>query len=77
LESPPNVTPPPSAQVHHTWALVHVREYVQIIHTLALNTHVAPSDETMGVLPFLHPPMKVDLPPFVDDFHLETKVTLN
>jgi hypothetical protein len=31
----------------------------------------------MGVLHLLHPPAKVDLPPFVDDFHLETKVTLD
>jgi hypothetical protein len=31
----------------------------------------------MGVLCFLHPPIKVDFPPFVDNFHLETKVTLD
>jgi hypothetical protein len=31
----------------------------------------------MGVFCFLHPTVEVDPPPFVDDFHLETKVTLN
>jgi hypothetical protein len=31
----------------------------------------------MGVFCFLHPLAEVDLPPFVDDFHFMTKVTLN
>jgi len=31
----------------------------------------------MGILHFFHSLVKVDLPPFVDDFYLETKVTLN
>ncbi len=31
----------------------------------------------MGVLCLLHPLVKVDLPPFVDDFHLEINVTLD
>jgi hypothetical protein len=72
-----NPTPPPSAQLCRTWALVHVEEYVLIVHALAPNTHVAPSDETMGILYFLHPTAEVDLPPFMNDFHLEMKVILN
>jgi len=31
----------------------------------------------MRVLDLLHPPAKVDFPPFVHDFHLEIEVTLN
>jgi hypothetical protein len=31
----------------------------------------------MGVLCFFHSLVEVDFPPFVDDFHHETKVTLN
>jgi hypothetical protein len=31
----------------------------------------------MGVLCLLHPLANVDLPPFVDDFHLEIEVTLD
>jgi hypothetical protein len=31
----------------------------------------------MGILRLLHPLVEVDLPPFIDDFHPETKVTLN
>jgi hypothetical protein len=36
-----------------------------------------PSNDTMATLCFFHPLVKVDLPPFVDDFHLEIKVILN
>jgi hypothetical protein len=31
----------------------------------------------MGGLCFLHPLVEVGLPPFINDFHLEIKVTLN
>ncbi len=31
----------------------------------------------MGVLRFLYPLIEVDLPLFVDDFHLKIEVTLN
>jgi len=31
----------------------------------------------MRVVCFLHPPTEVDFPPFVNDFHLETKVILD
>jgi len=37
----------------------------------------APSDKIAGVLRFLHPLVEVHLPPFVGDFHHETKVILN
>jgi hypothetical protein len=31
----------------------------------------------MGVLCLFHPAIEVDLPPFMDDYHLEMKVILN
>jgi hypothetical protein len=31
----------------------------------------------MGVLCFFHPPIEVDFPPFVDDFHPKMEVTLD
>jgi hypothetical protein len=55
----------------------HIGEYVRVVCALTPNTSVAPSDETMGILRLLHPLAKVDFAPFVDDFHLETKVTLD
>jgi hypothetical protein len=54
-----------------------VKEYAQIIRTLAPNTPRAPSNETIKVLHLLHPLVEVDLPLFVDDFHLEIEVTLD
>ncbi len=36
---------------------------------------MVPSNETMATLQFLHPLAKVDFPPFINDFHLKTKVT--
>jgi hypothetical protein len=51
-------------------------EYVQIVRALALNTLTIPSNETTTTLQLLHPSTKVDLPPFVSDFHLKTKVIL-
>jgi len=77
LKLTPNPTPFPLTWLCYAWALVHVREYVQTICALILNTHVAPSNETTGVLHLLHPLVEVDLPLFVDDFHLEMKVILN
>ncbi len=44
---------------------------------LAFSTHVAPFDKTMRVFHLLHPFVEVDFPPFVDDFHHETEVTLD
>jgi hypothetical protein len=63
--------------LHHTWALAHEREYVRVVHAIALNTLVAPFGETMGIFHIFHPFVEVDFPPFVDDFHLKTKVTLD
>jgi len=77
LESTPNPTPPPLAQLHHTWAFVHVGEYVRIIYALVSSTIVTPSDETTGFFCLLHPLAKVDFLPFVDDFHLKIKVILD
>jgi hypothetical protein len=77
LESIPNPTPLPSAQLCCTWAFTHVREYVQVVRSLILNTHVTPSDETMKVFHLFHPPVEVDFPLFVNDFHHETKVFLD
>jgi len=48
-----------------------------MVCALALSTPIAPSDETRRVFWFLHLLAEVDLPPFVDDFHLETKVILD
>jgi hypothetical protein len=42
-----------------------------------LNTLVALSDETTGVFRPFHPPTKVHLPPFVDDFHLKIEAILD
>jgi hypothetical protein len=42
-----------------------------------LNKLATPFDETTRVLCFFHPLVEVDLPPFVDDFHHETKVILD
>ncbi len=47
------------------------------MHALALNTYVAPFDETTKVFHLLHLFVEVDFHPFVDDFHLETKVILD
>jgi hypothetical protein len=77
LESTSSPTPLPSAQLCSAWAFVHVREYIRTICELAISTLATPFDETMGIFRFFHPFEKVDLPPFVDDFHLKMKVTLN
>ncbi len=47
------------------------------MHALALNTYIAPFDETTKVFHLLHLFVEVDFHPFVDDFHLETKVILD
>jgi hypothetical protein len=47
-----NPTPPPSAELHHTYAFAHVREYIRTIHALIPNTHVTPFDETIGIFTF-------------------------
>ncbi len=77
LELITNPTPPLSTWLHHAHAFDHVREYVRTIHALTLNTPTTSFDETMWILCLFHPLAKVDPPPFVDDFHLQTEVTLN
>ncbi len=73
LELIPNPTPPPLAQLHHTWAFVHVGEYVWVIYALVSSTIIAPFDETTGVFRLLHPLAKIDFLPFIDDFHPKIK----
>jgi hypothetical protein len=53
------------------------REYVQTICALTPNTLTTPSNETTGIFYLPHPFVKVDLLPFVNDFHLEMEVTLD
>jgi hypothetical protein len=77
LESTPSPTPPPLAQLRHTWAFAHVGEYIQAIYALASSTLVTPFDETTRVFRLFHPFVEVDFLPFVDDFHPEIDVTLD
>jgi hypothetical protein len=72
-----NPMPPTSTWLHFARALAHVREYIQAIHALILSTFGAPFDETIRCFCLLHPLAKIDLHPFVDDFHPKTKVILN
>jgi hypothetical protein len=46
------------------------------MHALAINIHVAPSTKIIVALHHLHPLVKVDLPPFADDFYPETDLVL-
>jgi hypothetical protein len=64
-------------QLHHTQALAHVREYTRAIYPLTLSTPIAPSHEIKKILCLLHPLVEVGFPPFIDDFHPKTKVTLD
>jgi hypothetical protein len=77
LESNPNLTPFPLTRLCHAWALIHVREYARTICTLTSNTLVAPSNETTRILRLFHPLAKVNISPFIDDFHLKTEVILD
>jgi hypothetical protein len=47
------------------------------MHALAPSILAIPFDNTTTTLHLLHPLAEVDLPPFVDDLYLETKVTLD
>jgi hypothetical protein len=47
------------------------------MHALAPSILAIPFDNTTTTFHLLHPLAKVDLPPFVDDLYLETKVTLD
>jgi hypothetical protein len=46
------------------------------MHTLALNACMAPLTKTIMALRHLHPLAEVDLPRFVNDFHLEIDLVL-
>jgi hypothetical protein len=67
----PDPTPLPSTQLCRTWGLIHVEEYARTVCALA------PLVETIATFQHLHPLAKVDLPPFVDDFHLEIDLVLD
>jgi len=53
------------------------REYAWAMHALAPSTPTAASVETIVAFHHLHPLVKVDLPPFVDNFHLKTDLVLD
>jgi hypothetical protein len=59
----------------HTFA--NVREYVKVMCALVLNILMVLFNEATITFHFLHPSIKVDLPPFVNDFHSKTKVALD
>jgi len=69
-----NPTPPKSAQLHRTWALVHVKEYVWTIHALIPNTLTTPFDETMGVFRLLHALSKLISPLLLMIFILKQRL---
>jgi hypothetical protein len=50
-----NLIPPPLTQLHCTWALAHVREYVYVMHASAFNILMASSVETITTLCHFHP----------------------
>jgi hypothetical protein len=50
---------------------------IRTIRALVSNTPIAPFDETMRIFCLLHLFVEVDLPPFVDNIHPETKITLD
>jgi hypothetical protein len=76
LELTPNPTSPPSTQLCHAWAFAHLTEFVWVVCALASNTHVVPSNKTMGIFHLLHPFVEVEFSPFVD-FHPEMEVILD
>jgi hypothetical protein len=47
------------------------------MHALALSISTIPSNETMVAFHLFHPLAHVNLPPFINDFHLEMEVTLD
>jgi len=69
--------PPPLARLYCARTLVHVKEYARVVRVLAPNTFTTPLVETITAFCHLHPLVEVDLPPFVNDFHLEMDFVLN
>jgi hypothetical protein len=59
----------------HTF--VNVGKYAQVMQTLVLSILMVLFNEITMTFHLLHPSIKIDLPPFVYDFHSKIKVTLN
>ncbi len=72
-----NPTPPPLAWLCHARAFVHVVKYVWTMHILTPSTLATPWVETITTFHQLHPLVKVDLPPFIKDFHPKTYLILD
>jgi len=68
-----DLTPPPLAQLHCmdicSCRGVCLNNMFWAMHALAPIIHVTPTIETIATLHHLHPLAKVDLPPFVNNFH--------
>jgi len=73
----PNPTPPPLTRLFCTQALVHVGEYVPTMCALVHNTPSTPSAKTIVALCHLHPLVKVNLLPFVNNFHPKANFILD
>ncbi len=73
----PDPIPPPLARFHYALALVHVGEYACVVRALAPTIHVALLVKTIATFHHFHPLAKVDLPSFVDDFHLQMNLVLD
>ncbi len=73
----PDPIPPPLAQLHCALALVQVGEYACALRALAPTIHVALLVKTIATFHHFHPLVKVDLPLFVDDFHLHMNLVLD
>jgi len=56
---------------------VNVGKYAQVMQALVLSILMVLFNEITMTFHLLHPSIKVDLPPFVDDFHSKIKVTLD
>jgi hypothetical protein len=52
-------------------------EYIRAVHAFTPSTHAAPSTKTIASIRHLHPLVGVDLPPFVNNFHLKIDFVLD
>jgi hypothetical protein len=66
-----DLSPPPLAQLCCTQVVAHVEKYLRVVRVLALRILVVPFDETTLAFRLFHSLQKVDLPTFVNDFHLD------
>ncbi len=71
-----DLSPPPLAQLCCTQAATHVEKYLRTMCVLALKFLVVPFDEITLTFHLFHSLQKVNLPTFVNDFHLDIKVIL-